>query len=104
MLLFRGSRSRSELVATFMAVLELCRNHIIRLAGSAADCTVTCQETEEDMSVEDTMEMKEIEAAVEGILFASGEPVHIDRICLAAEHGSTNGGACAAKAYGLLQL
>ena len=31
------------------------------------------------------MEMKEIEAAVEGILFASGEPVHIDRICLAAE-------------------
>lgn len=36
------------------------------------------------MSVE-TLEMKEIEAAVEGILFASGEPVHIDRICLAAE-------------------
>ena len=36
------------------------------------------------MSVE-TQEMKEIEAAVEGILFASGEPVHIDRICLAAE-------------------
>ena len=36
------------------------------------------------MSVE-TREMKEIEAAVEGILFASGERVHIDRICLAAE-------------------
>ena len=36
------------------------------------------------MSVE-TREMKEIEAAVEGILFASGEPVHIDRICLALE-------------------
>lgn len=36
------------------------------------------------MSVE-TREIKEIEAAVEGILFASGEPVHIDRICLAAE-------------------
>ena len=36
------------------------------------------------MSVE-TREMKGIEAAVEGILFASGEPVHIDRICLAAE-------------------
>lgn len=30
-----------------------------------------------------TVEMKEIEAAAEGILFASGEPVHIDRICLA---------------------
>ena len=31
------------------------------------------------------MEMKEIESAVEGILFASGEPVHIDRVCLALE-------------------
>ena len=42
LLLFRGSRSRSELVATFMAVLELCRSNLIRLAGSASDCTVTC--------------------------------------------------------------
>ena len=33
----------------------------------------------------DTREMKEIEAAVEGILFASGEPVGIDRICVATE-------------------
>ena len=31
------------------------------------------------------MEMKEIESAVEGILFASGEPVHVDRICMALE-------------------
>ena len=31
------------------------------------------------------IDKKEMEAAVEGILFASGEPVHIDRICLAAE-------------------
>ena len=30
----------------------------------------------------DTREMKEIEAAVEGILFASGEPVGIDRVCV----------------------
>ncbi|MBQ2830341.1 MAG: SMC-Scp complex subunit ScpB [Oscillospiraceae bacterium] len=29
------------------------------------------------------MEMRDIESAVEGILFASGESVHIDRICLA---------------------
>ena len=36
------------------------------------------------MSVE-TREMKEIEAAVEGILFASGEPVSIERICMATE-------------------
>ena len=32
-----------------------------------------------------TLEMKELESAVEGILFASGEPVHIDRICIALE-------------------
>ena len=42
LLLFRGSKTRSELVATFMAVLELCRSNLIRLAGSASDCTVTC--------------------------------------------------------------
>ena len=40
-LLFTGSRSRSEVVATFLAVLELCRKRMIRLAGSASDCTVT---------------------------------------------------------------
>ena len=30
----------------------------------------------------ETMEMKEIESAIKGILFASGEPVHVDRICV----------------------
>lgn len=39
--LFQGSRSRSEVVATFLAVLELCKNRMIRLAGSETDCTVT---------------------------------------------------------------
>jgi segregation and condensation protein A len=43
LLLFKGSRSRSELVATFMAVLELCRSRAIRLVGSSADCTVSCE-------------------------------------------------------------
>ena len=33
----------------------------------------------------DTREMKELEAAVEGILFASGEPVAVDRICVALD-------------------
>ena len=47
LLLFRGSRSRSELVATFMAVLELCKKRLIRLAGSAEDCTVSLGEGEE---------------------------------------------------------
>ena len=39
--LFRGSRSRSEVVATFLAVLELCKARRLRLAGTAEDCTVT---------------------------------------------------------------
>ncbi len=39
-LLFRGSRSRSEVVATFLAVLELCRARVIELTGGEADCTV----------------------------------------------------------------
>lgn len=43
LLLFRGSRSRSEVVATFIAVLEMCKTHLIRLAGSDVDCTVTCE-------------------------------------------------------------
>ena len=40
--LFRGSRSRSEVVATFLAVLELCKARRLRLAGAQEDCTVTC--------------------------------------------------------------
>ena len=33
----------------------------------------------------DNLDMREIESAVESILFASGEPVQIDRICIALE-------------------
>ena len=33
----------------------------------------------------DTLERKEVEAAIEGILFASGEPVAVDRICMAMD-------------------
>ena len=40
--LFKGNRSRSEVVATFLAVLELCKAHRLRLAGTEEDCTVTC--------------------------------------------------------------
>lgn len=39
--LFRGNRSRSEIVATFIAVLELCRANRLHLAGTQEDCTVT---------------------------------------------------------------
>ena len=51
LLLFRGSKSRSELVATFMAVLELCRSRMIRLAGPSADCTVTWESDEPENEV-----------------------------------------------------
>ena len=44
LLLFRGAKSRSEIVATFMAVLELCRASVIRLAGGETDCTVDCEQ------------------------------------------------------------
>ena len=45
--LFKGSRSRSEVVATFLAVLELCKARRVRLAGTEEDCTVTCTQAEE---------------------------------------------------------
>ena len=32
-----------------------------------------------------TLDIKELDAAVEGILFAAGEPIHLDRICLALD-------------------
>jgi len=37
---FFGCRSRSEIVATFLAVLELCRSRMIRLFGSPLDYSV----------------------------------------------------------------
>ncbi len=49
LLLFRGSRSRSEIVATFIAVLELCREKVIRLAGSDIDCTVDYEKDAPEM-------------------------------------------------------
>ncbi len=39
--LFRGNKSRSEIVATFIAVLELCKANRLHLAGTQEDCTVT---------------------------------------------------------------
>ena len=40
--LYSQCTSRSEIVATFIAVLELCREKVIHLAGSDTDCTVEC--------------------------------------------------------------
>ena len=52
--LFKGSRSRSEVVATFLAVLELCKARRLLLAGTETECTVTC--TEEEGQIEFTLE------------------------------------------------
>ena len=50
--LFHGNRSRSEIVATFIAVLELCKARRLRLAGSESDCTVTCTEGQGEEKLE----------------------------------------------------
>jgi segregation and condensation protein A len=55
--LFRGSRSRSEIVATFLAVLELCKGRRIYLAGTETDCTVTGRE---DSTPEEAASSEEI--------------------------------------------
>lgn len=47
--LFKGNRSRSEIVATFIAVLELCKAKRVRLAGTETDCTITCTGDSESM-------------------------------------------------------
>ena len=39
------------------------------------------------------MELKEIESAIEGILFAAGDPVGVERICLALEIDKTTADA-----------
>lgn len=46
--LFRGSRSRSEIVAAFLAVLELCREKAVKIAGGGEgdQCVVTLTEEE----------------------------------------------------------
>ena len=38
--LFKGCRSRSEIVATFLAVLELCRNNAVELDGEGGETAV----------------------------------------------------------------
>ena len=43
--LFRENRTRSEVVATFLAVLELCKANRILLSGDQNDCTVSYTNT-----------------------------------------------------------
>ena len=57
--LFRSSRSRSELVATFLAILELCKASRIHLAGTEEDCTVTCTDENPEQEIEVTADAVE---------------------------------------------
>ena len=54
--LFKTSRSRSEVVATFLAILELCKANRIHLAGTAEDCTVTSTVDDASGDVDVTVE------------------------------------------------
>jgi len=52
--LFKGNRSRSEIVATFLAVLELCRANRLKLAGNETDCTISY--TDQDDNATDSFD------------------------------------------------
>lgn len=55
--LFRGAKSRSEIVATFLAVLELCKLRSVSIGdGDGADTEVTYLQTPEDMPEDYTQE------------------------------------------------
>ena len=54
--LFGSSRSRSEVVATFLAVLELSKANRIHLAGTAEDCTVTSTGQDRGQGLDVTVE------------------------------------------------
>ena len=55
--LFRGARSRSELVATFLAVLELCKLRSVSIGdGDGMDMEVTYLQTPDDMPEDYTQE------------------------------------------------
>ena len=47
--LFQGSKSRSEIVATFIAVLELCKARRLHIAGTDEEFTVTCTTGDEPL-------------------------------------------------------
>lgn len=44
--IFFGCRTRSEIVATFLAILELCRTRMLRLFGPMYDCTAEASDGE----------------------------------------------------------
>lgn len=82
---FGAAAARSEIVATFLAVLELCRTSSVWLTddGTGDNPELKLIKTpEEAMRKGDgcLMEPEELERAVEAVLFAAGEPVELKRL------------------------
>ena len=78
-----GCKSRSEIVATFLAVLELCKGKAhIRSDGRIMRSVTSQAKTTNQLCrcLVKSMEINEIETALEGILFAAGDPVPADRL------------------------
>lgn len=84
--LFRGSRSRSEVVATFLAILDLCKTNSVTLeddpGGEKPQRPSAGQAPERG---DDLMESEQLQRAIEAILFAAGERIDIVRLAAALE-------------------
>ena len=88
LLLFRGSRSRSEVVATFLAVLELCKARVLHLAGSEKMCIRDSQYSEDSRAQVDLNcvmnelgEIIELQGTGEGRAFTLAEQQELVRLC-----------------------
>ena len=54
--LFAASKSRSEVVATFLAVLELCKGNRVVLEGTAENCTVSWKGEQTEVELDATVD------------------------------------------------
>ena len=80
--LFRGNKSRSEVVATFLAILDLCKTNAVTLEDDVNGENPNVRlldETERKKGDGLNMEPEELQRAIEAILFASGERIDIQR-------------------------
>ncbi len=73
--LFIEKRDKSDLVATFLAVLELVKGKRVRIEGEGGTATVKLMD-----GGERHWKSKKIRGAIEAILFASGDAVSTDRV------------------------
>ena len=65
--LFWNSRSRSEVVATFLAILELCKSSRLQFVGMAENGTVSCTEESNLVTTKQEWTELETESALHGV-------------------------------------